>query len=93
MIIHAVYSFWLLIRQDQSTGYAATYFPDTPEMIIPPYQASHRETRTCLNSKVASALITLSHKGKVLRNLSCNDKTVFEIYTGKTKHQVVIPKI
>jgi len=26
---------WLLIRQDQSTGYAATYLPDTPEMIIP----------------------------------------------------------
>jgi len=25
-----------LIRQDQSTGYAATYLPDTPEMIIPP---------------------------------------------------------
>jgi len=25
----------LLIRQDQSTGYAATYLPDTPEMIIP----------------------------------------------------------
>jgi putative transposase len=33
VIIHAVYSFWLLIRQDQSTGYAATYLPDTPEMI------------------------------------------------------------
>ena len=31
-----MYSFWLLIRQDQSTGYAATYLPDTPEMIIPP---------------------------------------------------------
>ena len=26
---------WLLICQDQSTGYAATYFPHTPEMIIP----------------------------------------------------------
>jgi hypothetical protein len=36
IITHAVYSFWLLIRQDQSTGYAATYFSDTPEMIIPP---------------------------------------------------------
>ena len=30
-----MYSFWLLIWQDQSTGYAATYLPDTPEMIIP----------------------------------------------------------
>ncbi len=26
---------WLLIRQDQSTGYAATFFPHTPQMIIP----------------------------------------------------------
>ena len=24
------------IRQDQSTGYAATYFPNTPEIIISP---------------------------------------------------------
>jgi hypothetical protein len=30
-----VYSFRLLIRQDQSTGYSATYLPDTPEVIIP----------------------------------------------------------
>jgi acyl-CoA synthetase (AMP-forming)/AMP-acid ligase II len=27
---------WLLIRKDQSTGYAATCFTHTPEMIIPP---------------------------------------------------------
>ncbi|MFT7388695.1 MAG: hypothetical protein ACI8VC_001950 [Candidatus Endobugula sp.] len=27
---------WLLICQDQSTGYAATCFAHTPEMIIPP---------------------------------------------------------
>jgi len=26
---------WLLICQDQSTGYAATCFTHTPEMIIP----------------------------------------------------------
>ena len=36
-----MYSFWLLIRQDQSTGYAATYLPDTPEMIIP--RAKHHK--------------------------------------------------
>ena len=52
-----MYSFWLLIRQDQSTGYAATYLPDTPEMIIPRKNAMIQFLKGKTNARYSPAAI------------------------------------
>lgn len=54
------------------------------------YQNPPGGTKTCLNTKLASAEITVERRGQVARTLTTMHRAAFEILTDRTDHGVAI---